>query len=97
MAASLRFSLRNVKAWTNRPALCASAISVVGSVAFVADGEVSAGRAVVHLSAEQSDGSRTPFLDLDGQLEDGRLDAVGSFADGRTATLNWRKAIAPSR
>jgi hypothetical protein len=64
---------------------------------FVADGEVSAGRAVVHLSAEQSDGSRTLFLDLNGQLAEGRLDAVGSFADGRTATLNWRKAIAPSR
>jgi hypothetical protein len=64
---------------------------------FVLDGEVSAGHAVVHLSAEQADGVRTPFLDLNGQLEDGRLDAVGSFADGRTATLNWRKAIAPSR
>jgi class 3 adenylate cyclase/cbb3-type cytochrome oxidase subunit 3 len=61
-------------------------------------GEVSAsGEAKIHLHAEKPDGTRTVAVDLAGTLKDGRLDATGSFRNGRTATLNWRKSATGSR
>jgi len=61
-------------------------------------GEVSAaGEAKIHMHAENPDGTRTAAIDLAGTLKDGRLDATGSFRNGRTATLNWRKSATGSR
>ncbi len=61
-------------------------------------GEVSAaGEAKIHMHAEKPDGTRTVAVDLAGTLKDGRLDATGSFRNGRTATLNWRKSVTGSR
>src|SRR6266516_61426 len=51
-------------------------------------GEVSAsGEAKIRMHAEKPDGTRTVAVDLAGTLKDGRLDATGSFRNGRTATL----------
>jgi class 3 adenylate cyclase/cbb3-type cytochrome oxidase subunit 3 len=61
-------------------------------------GEVSAsGEAKIHMHAEKPDGTRISAIDLAGTLKDGRLDATGSFRNGRTATLNWRKSATGSR
>jgi len=61
-------------------------------------GEVSAsGEAKIHMHAEKSDGTRISAIDLAGTLKDGRLDATGSFRNGRTASINWRRAVTGSR
>src|SRR5713101_3385953 len=61
-------------------------------------GEVSAsGEAKIRMHAEKPDGTRIVAVDLAGTLKDGRLDATGSFRNGRTATLNWRKSATGSR
>jgi len=61
-------------------------------------GEVSAsGEAKIHMHAEKPDGTRTAAIDLAGTLKDGRLDATGSFRNGRTASLNWRKSATGAR
>jgi class 3 adenylate cyclase len=68
-----------------------------GVTVFMA-GEVSAsGEATIHMHAEKPDGTRITAIDLSGTLQDGRLDATGSFHGGRTATLNWRKSAIGSR
>jgi hypothetical protein len=61
-------------------------------------GEVSgSGEAKIHMHAEKPDGTRISAIDLAGTLKDGRLDATGSFRNGRTASLNWRKSATGSR
>lgn len=67
-------------------------------VTMIMAGEVSTvGEAKIHVEAERSDGSRTAAIDLIGTMKDGRLDATGSFHNGRTALLNWRKSAIGSR
>ena len=61
-------------------------------------GEVSAsGEAKIHMHSEKPDGTRIATIDLAGTLKDGRLDATGSFRNGRTASLNWRKSATRAR
>ena len=61
-------------------------------------GEVSAsGEAKIHMHSEKPDGTRIATIDLAGTLKDGRLDATGSFRNGRTASLNWRKSATGAR
>jgi hypothetical protein len=70
----------------------------IPGVTMVMVGEVSgAGEAKIRVHAERPDGTRMAAIDLTGTLKDGRLDAAGSFRDGRTALLNWRKAATGSR
>jgi hypothetical protein len=67
-------------------------------VTMIMAGEVSAaGEAKIRVEAQRSDGSRTAAIDLIGTMKDGRLDATGSFHNGRTALLNWRKSAIGSR
>ncbi len=67
-------------------------------VTMVMAGEVSAsGEAKMRVHAEKRDGTRAAAIDLTGTLKEGRLDATGSFRNGRTATLNWRKSATGSR
>jgi hypothetical protein len=56
-------------------------------------GEISAaGQVTIHMHGEKPDGGRQAEIDFTGTLRDGLLDAAGSFAGGRSATLNWRKS-----
>ncbi len=56
-------------------------------------GDVSAsGHVTIHLHAEKADGARLAVVDFSGTLQNGSLDATGAFANGRGATLNWRKS-----
>jgi hypothetical protein len=56
-------------------------------------GDVSAsGHVTIHMHGEKADGTRLAVVDFSGTLRDGLLDATGAFANGRTATLNWRKS-----
>jgi hypothetical protein len=67
-------------------------------VTMIMAGEVStAGEAKIRVEAERSDGSRTAAIDLIGTMKDGRLDATGSFHNGRTTLLNWRETAIGSR
>ncbi len=43
------------------------------------------------MHTKRADGSRFAVIDLVGKLRDGRIDATGSFRNGRSVTLNWRK------
>ncbi len=56
-------------------------------------GDVSAsGHVTIHLHGEKADGTRLAVVDFTGNLRDGLLDAIGEFANGRTASLNWRRS-----
>jgi len=50
-----------------------------------------AGDVRIHLHGQRSDGSRLAVMDLAGTLQDGRIDAKGSFLNGRSVTLDWRR------
>ena len=50
-----------------------------------------AGDVTIHMHGERADGSHLAVMDLAGTLQDGRLDAKGSFRGGRSVTLDWRK------
>jgi hypothetical protein len=55
-------------------------------------GDVSpSGDVTIHMHSERGDGSRLATIDLVGTLRDGQLDAAGSFINGRSVTLNWRR------
>jgi class 3 adenylate cyclase len=55
-------------------------------------GDISpSGEVVIHMHGEKSEGSRLAVGDLTGTLREGRLDAAGSFMNGRTITLNWSR------
>jgi len=45
------------------------------------------------MHSENASGARLAVIDLSGTLRDGRLDATGSFRNGRTASMNWRKHV----
>jgi class 3 adenylate cyclase len=56
------------------------------------EGDVSpSGQVTIHMHSAKADGSRLAVINLTGTLRDGKLDATGGFANGRTASLNWRK------
>jgi hypothetical protein len=55
-------------------------------------GEVSrAGEVAIHMHSKRADGSSFAVSDLIGTVRDGRIEAKGSFRDGRGVTLNWSK------
>jgi class 3 adenylate cyclase len=55
-------------------------------------GEISRiGEVVIHMHSTRADGSRFAVCDLIGTARDGRIDAKGSFRDGRSVMLNWAK------
>ena len=55
-------------------------------------GEISrAGEVAIHMHSKRADGSSFAVCDLIGTVRDGRIDAKGSFRDGRGVTLNWSK------
>jgi hypothetical protein len=55
-------------------------------------GEISrAGELAIHMHSKRADGSSFAVSDLIGTVRDGRIDAKGSFRDGRGVTLNWSK------
>jgi hypothetical protein len=57
-------------------------------------GEVSpSGEVKIEMHSENADGAPRITIDMSGTLRDDRLDASGSFRNGRTASLNWRKDL----
>ena len=55
-------------------------------------GEISrTGEVAIHMHSKRADGSSFAVSDLIGTVRDGRIDAKGSFRDGRGVTLNWSK------
>jgi class 3 adenylate cyclase len=55
-------------------------------------GEISrSGEVAIHMHSGRADGSSFAVSDLIGTARDGRIDAKGSFRDGRGVTLNWSK------
>ena len=62
-----------------------------GATVFLAGDITRAGDVAIHMHTKRADGSRFAVIDLVGKLRDGRIDATGSFRNGRSVTLNWRK------
>jgi hypothetical protein len=55
-------------------------------------GDLSAsGHVTIRAHREKADGARLAAVDFSGTLRDGSVEATGEFANGRSATLNWRK------
>jgi adenylate cyclase len=55
-------------------------------------GELSeSGEATIHMQSRRADGSPLGTANLTGTLRNGRLDATGSFLNGRSVDLNWRR------
>ena len=50
------------------------------------------GTVKIVMRSESADRTRQFIIDLAGILRDGKLDATGSFRNGRTASLNWRRS-----
>ena len=55
-----------------------------GSTMYLAGGISRAGDVAIHMHAQRADGSRGPVADMFGKLHDGRIDATGSFLNGRS-------------
>ena len=62
-----------------------------GVTMYLAGDVSSGGHVTIHVHGEKADGTQQAVIDFDGMLHDGVLDATGNFANGRTATLNWRR------
>jgi class 3 adenylate cyclase len=61
-------------------------------VSMILSGVVSAAGAVqLEMHSETAEGGRRLSADLTGTLQGDRLDATGSFRNGRTVSLNWRR------
>ena len=59
-------------------------------------GEVAAsGAVVIELHSENPEGARLATVDLVGSLQNGRLEATGTFRNGRSASLNWHRNERP--
>jgi len=50
------------------------------------------GTVKIVMRSESADHTRQFIIDLAGTLHDGKLDAAGSFRNGRAASLNWRRS-----
>ena len=64
---------------------------IPGATVYLAGDVTRAGDVAIHMHTKRADGSRFAVIDLVGKLRDGRIDATGSFRNGRSVTLNWRK------
>jgi class 3 adenylate cyclase len=64
---------------------------VPGSTMHLAGDISPSGDVAIHMHAVRADGSRFAIIDMVGKLREGRIDANGSFRNGRSVTLNWRK------
>ena len=62
-----------------------------GATVYLAGDVTRAGDVAIHMHTKRADGSRFAVIDLVGKLRDGRIDATGSFRNGRSVTLNWHK------
>jgi hypothetical protein len=49
------------------------------------------GDVTMRMQSRKSDGNPLAAGNLTGKIADGRLDATGTFLNGRTIQLNWRK------
>ncbi|HEV2552113.1 MAG TPA: adenylate/guanylate cyclase domain-containing protein [Stellaceae bacterium] len=59
-------------------------------------GEVAASGAVtIELHSENAEGMRLTTVDLVGSVHNGRLEATGTFRNGRSANLNWHRNERP--
>ena len=64
----------------------------VRGVTIYLGGQISqSGEVAIHMHSKRADGSSFAVSDLIGTLHDGRIDATGSFRNGRSVSLNWRK------
>jgi class 3 adenylate cyclase len=62
------------------------------SITMHLEGEVlPTGAVTIHLHADEANGRRRANANLTGTLHDGKLDATGTFLNGRSASLNWSK------
>ncbi len=64
---------------------------IPGATVYLAGDVTRAGDVAIHMHTKRADGSRFAVIDLVGKLRDGRIDATGSFRNGRSVTLNWQK------
>jgi class 3 adenylate cyclase len=64
---------------------------IPGATVYLAGDVNRAGDVAIHMHTKRADGSHFAVIDLVGKLRDGRIDATGSFRNGRSVTLNWRK------
>jgi class 3 adenylate cyclase len=64
---------------------------IPGATIYLAGDVTRAGDVAIHMHTKRADGSRFAVIDLVGKLRDGRIDATGSFRNGRSVSLNWRK------
>ncbi len=61
-------------------------------VAIYVWGEISgSGDVTIHIQTRKADGSPMATANLTGTMRDGRLDATGTFLNGRSVQLNWQK------
>jgi class 3 adenylate cyclase len=65
--------------------------AIRGATMYLAGDVTKAGEVAIHMHAQRTDGSHGPIADLVGKLHDGRIDAAGSFLNGRTVKLNLQK------
>ena len=64
---------------------------VPGATMHLAGDVTPSGEVAIHMQAIRADGSRFAIIDMVGKLREGRIEAAGSFRNGRHVTLNWRK------
>ena len=64
---------------------------IPGATVYLAGDVTRTGDVAIHMHTKRADGSRFAVIDLVGKLRDGRIDATGSFRNGRSVSLNWRK------
>ncbi len=64
---------------------------IPGATVYLAGDVNRAGDVAIYMHTKRADGSRFAVIDLVGKLRDGRIDATGSFRNGRSVSLNWRK------
>jgi class 3 adenylate cyclase len=65
--------------------------AIRGATMYLAGDITKAGDVAIHMHAQRDDGSHGPVADLVGKLHDGRIDANGSFLNGRTVKMNLQK------
>jgi hypothetical protein len=62
-----------------------------GITTFLWGDVASSGDVTIHMQTRKSDGNPMTAGNLTGKIVDGRLDATGTFLNGRPIQLNWRK------
>src|SRR5271170_814079 len=64
---------------------------VRGATVYLSGRIMPTGDVEIHMHSKRADGSRFAVIDMIGKLRDGKIDASGSFRNGRSVTLNWQK------